>query len=419
MTRSVDQALPQRRVVEVLGPWVQNKGDDLMLRAVVERLGERYRLVASPDLSGHLLDQPDLRRLEWQPTAGQYALAARQRSVKGGWDLLKRAARLALMPQGSLEAQGVIDGRGLQALLDCSGFAYGDQWSTRRVKARAAYYAKLKGRGVRLVLLPQALGPFDRPEVREEVRAMLAPFDLIYARDEASLKHVRALQLGAPRTERTPDITHLLDGTTPQDATAWASRVCVVPNARMVDRTTPEVGGRYVDFMARCVRAVREGGLQPVIVLHETNDVELVREITGRLGFDVPVLDEDAQVTKGYLGACYANVGSRYHSLIGSLSQGTPSLGTSWTHKYEALFAEYGCPDLSLPLRREMEDLDRAVHEFLAPARQAPLRRQLGEAAEGQKARVEQMWQSVENVLVSTTVADDPGESLVAAGGAS
>lgn len=384
--------------VEVLGPWVQNKGDDLMLRAVVERLADSVVLAASSDLGGDGFDRT-FRRIEWRPTLGQYALAARHRSLGEGLDLVRRTARLAVASPSRLEARGIVEGRRLDALLDCSGFAYGDQWSTRRVNVRAAYYDRLRQSGARLVLLPQALGPFERPEVRDGVRRMLAPFDLVYARDEVSLKHVWSLGLGGVRVERAPDITHLLDGQPPSDPDAWARRVCVVPNARMLDKTPREVSARYVDFVVSAIGTARGAGLEPVLVLHETNDVDLVAEILRRVDGEVPVFDEDAVVTKGYLGACYANVGSRYHSLVSSLSQGTPSLGTSWTHKYGALFAEYGVPELSLSLRGDDADLDRTLAEVLAPERQGPLRRQLAAAAASQKEKVESMWQAVENVL--------------------
>ncbi len=387
-------------VVEILGPWLLNKGDDLMLRAVADRLGPRHRLAASSDLGANGEGEgPDLLRVLWPPSPGDYGAEFRAGSVSRGIRLLKRDAALRLLPAPALARLGYASGRSVTGLLDCSGFAYGDQWSTRRPERRLEYLTRVKRRGCRLILLPQALGPFQEPHVRDSVRELLEQFDLVFARDRHSLQHVQGLGLTGPQVDVVPDITHLVRPAPPRDPGLWANRVCVVPNARMLDKTSPEVSRRYVAFLTRGIQAFREGGLDPCLVLHERNDGSLVTEILDRLRFALPVVDEDGLVTKGILGASQAVLSSRYHALVGALSQGTPALGTSWSHKYEALFQEYGCTEYLLRPDRSPEEVEGVIREFLDPARRGALREQLTRVSRGHQAAVAGMWERVEGTL--------------------
>lgn len=387
-------------IVEILGPWLLNKGDDLMLRAVVERLGSRHRVAASSDLGANGEGEgPDLLRVRWPATGEDYAAGVRAASVTRILRFLRKDAALRLLPTSALARRGYVSGRAVTGLLDCSGFAYGDQWSTRRPGKRLEYLTRLKAQGCRMVLLPQALGPFEEPEVRDSARALLEQFDLVFARDRYSFEHVRGLSLNGPDVAAVPDITHLARPVRPADPELWASRVCVVPNTRMLDKTSPAVADRYVEFLVRAIRAFRKGGLEPWMVLHERNDRPLVAEIAERLGSDLPLVDEDGLVTKGILGASYAVLSSRYHALVGALSQGTPALGTSWSHKYEALFQEYGCTHCLVRPDRSPEELDALIRDFIDPGRRRALSEQLAQVSRGHQAAVSRMWDRVESTL--------------------
>jgi hypothetical protein len=386
--------------VEILGPWLLNKGDELMLRAVMERLGPRHLLAVSSDLGGALPSgRSSLHRVRWSPEWKEYASAIRSGSVRRLFQLARRSAGLTLLPAPFVERNGYVSGSSLTGLLDCSGFAYGDQWSTRRPEKRREYLTRLKRQGCRLILLPQALGPFDDPEVRDSARALLNQFDLVFAREADSFEHVRGLELTGPRVGFAPDITHLAGPVPPPDPDVWASRVCVVPNTRMMDKTAPEVGRRYLDFLIRAIHAFRKGGLEPCLVIHERNDGLLVEELMKGLDFALPVVDEDGAVTKGVLGASYAVLSSRYHALVGALSQGTPALGTSWAHKYDALFEEYGCPECLVRPDRGPDEVESVIRDFIEPGRREALSERLTRIAGEQRAAVERMWEEVEAVL--------------------
>ncbi len=401
MTTPIPHASRDAPLVEIRGPWLANKGDALMLQAVVAALGGRFALAAEGGLGTARLPRgAGVERLAWG--------GVEEARLSKGWmtrtrraQALRDAALLAL-PERARRALRLRGGREVRGLIDASGFAYGDQWGPERMRRRAAYYAMLKGSGVRLVLAPQALGPFERPEIRDAARALLAPFERAYARDGRSKRHLDALDLPPGVARVAPDVTHLLHPPAPP-AGAWGQRACVVPNARMLDRTEGEVAGRYVAFLLAALRLMREAGLDPFLMLHESNDAGLAAEIArragGGAGGGVEIVDPPAPEAKAILGAARVVLSSRYHALIGALSQGVPTIGTSWSHKYDQLFEEYGCPEMLLtPLAGEATLRDRLARALEAPSRDA-LRATLRDAARAQSAKVEAMWDDLRGVL--------------------
>lgn len=388
----------EKLTIEILGPWLLNKGDALNLWSVATRFRDSSTLAVSSRLGLEKLPkEPNLKEIRWRPGGQELGRAVRSASPKALLRWVRNTAVLSVNPRSLLRARGIVSGGDVDVLLDCSGYAYGDVWSTRRLEERTVHLAKLKRQGALAVMLPQALGPFEKPEMRASAQKMFTYYDLIYARDEVSLGHVQGLNISGPVVAMAPDITHLLDGPPPTDAETWASRVCIVPNARMIDRTSERTGNRYFDFLLQCVEGVRSSGLEPCLLIHEENDRVLAQEIKGAAKISLPVVDEDAVVTKGIIGASYAVIGSRYHALISSLSQAVPVIGTSWSHKYDELFDDYGCSQ-HLMSTLDTEVVEK-VEEFLDPSSRKALHERQAERAEAQKAKVEDLWERVESMM--------------------
>ncbi len=137
------------------------------------------------------------------------------------------------------------------------------------------------------------------------------------------------------------------------------------------------------------------------MIVHEVNDHDLARRVCDEAKKELLVIDEDSYITKGFLGACYAVVGSRYHSLVSAMSQGTPTMGTSWTHKYDALFEEYECPRWLVSPHEDPSRMDRKIEDFLDVENQRELRAKLDRIAAMQKEKVELMWRDVESLFQS------------------
>lgn len=387
--------------VEVIGPWLHNSGDALMLWAVAAHYRARAKLGASSNLGlDHFPSDPSLYKVVWPARATEVVAAARRLD---GWEigrLARNSLMLALRADTPLLESGRLPGRGLDLVLDCSGYGYGDIWSLRRVGFRRDYYARLKRQGAAIAMLPQAFGPFEDPRMAEAMRGLLEQCDLVVARDSVSRSHLESLvPERAGSFLQAPDITYLLDGEAPADAEIWANRVAIVPNTRMLDRTIQSVRDSYLQFLVRAVSAVRHVGLEPVILVHETNDAPLVDRLSQEVGPPCPVLRNDALQLKGMIGAARGVIASRYHACVSALSQGVPTIGSSWNHKYEMLFSEHGCEDLLLSPDAKDLALETAVARWFAdPVERQSLAVRIGQAAARQKAAVMAMWCEIDEL---------------------
>jgi hypothetical protein len=382
------------RIVEVVGPWLKNRGDELMLWSVAEQCRSSLLAVSTTLGLDELPPNPPLYQVKWTPTLADCVASARARDVGRLLRQLRNTAALTVLSRSKLLSRRVVSGRDLALLLDCSGYAYGDAWSTRRMDEREKYYRRVKRHGAALALLPQALGPFENPSVRHAAVRLLSLFDVVYARDSQSLAHAESLGLRGVTIGLAPDISHLLSGLAPEEPEMWASRVCIVPNERMRDRTAPEEAIAYSAFLTRMVQLVQEAGLEPCLVVHEDNDVALAYEVANQSAGNVPVVQENALVLKGIFGACYAVVSSRYHAVVSALSQATPVLTTSWQHKYEALLNDYGCMNSLIDVSKKAS-LEQRIRSFLDPQQITAERARLKPIAEAQKQKVRTMWHGI------------------------
>jgi colanic acid/amylovoran biosynthesis protein len=284
-------------------------------------------------------------------------------------------------------------------LLDASGFALGDQWAASGRRNRTLEkFRSFRRAGKSVVLLPQAFGPFQANlAMRGVARDMVETTDLVYARDESSLGHLREIVPDHPGLRLAPDFTALVEGLAPCDMPAGDAPAAVIPNTQMVVRTDIGEDG-YLGFLIGSIQLLRANGLDPFVLLYETSkDRAIAAAVQSELG-DVEVVEHpDARVLKGIIGRCVVTVGSRFHGLVSALSQGVPSIGTGWSHKYSELFREYGCSECLVDLRSNPERFADIVSEVVS---QRELRRKaLLERAVPIRHQIRAMWGEIDSLL--------------------
>lgn len=82
-----------------------------------------------------------------------------------------------------------------------------------------------------------------------------------------------------------------------------------------------------------------------------------------------------------------------------ALSQAVPAIATGWSHKYQELLQEYGCPECLLDVRATQREIAEALYRLThGPERESYVNR-LRERAERQNELVNNMWQEVDRVL--------------------
>jgi polysaccharide pyruvyl transferase WcaK-like protein len=289
------------------------------------------------------------------------------------------ASRLArIVPREWLMRNGLIHADDVDMHIDASGFAYGDTWGARRTNRMVMLSRRWRQRKQPLVMLPQAYGSFEEPDVGRACRQYLSASELIFARDETSLGHLVRLGLPSERLHLAPDFT--LDPALISDGwDAESELVAIVPNQRFLD--TAGAGSDYVDLMKSCVRQVIALGLVPEVVLHEATDRRLAEEIAGAAG--CRVVDEGSTSETSTLFARYRFVvASRYHALVAAMANGVPVVAIGWSHKYRGLMNDYGVATLScdhtdsslvLGRIRHVASNDVDIHNQLMTARKSLL----------------------------------------------
>ncbi len=169
----------------------------------------------------------------------------------------------------------------------------------------------------------------------------------------------------------------------------------------MVEKMGAEDAGQYIPFLARVVEQAEALQLDTAVLLHDTVvDHELVEPLEQQLGRSIRIIQaSDPLKLKAWLGAAKVVVGSRFHALVGALSQGVPTLASGWSHKYQMLLEDYGCPELVLPVSADADQVALSMQQAVRAPERDRLVKCLEEHGAAQGAAVETMWSEVMQVL--------------------
>jgi colanic acid/amylovoran biosynthesis protein len=383
-------------IIEIKGVGFENKGAHLMLLAIIEQVKTRW---------------PDARIALARScgTAEQRAMvrALLKWSLRKSWlDLNAVAYFLPRWLRRALIGVGVVTEADLDVVLDASGFAYSDQWpATLRMWHLKRELRRCKKHRTPYVFLPQAFGPFSDKGTGADVATSFADATLICAREPQSRCHITACTGPLDNLAVYGDFTPLVEGHGPASVTLGgkllplAQAACIVPNHNMLSarNTHPEWVSRYPGMLIDAIEYYRELGLTPFFLNHEgAADSALIAAINSRLPTPV-VVENDPLRVKGLLGGAGAVLCSRYHGCISALSQGVACVGTSWSHKYDALYTDYGASELLLPPAVTTEQLRRVIDFSLDSG--SGLAQRIRSRASVQKAASEAMWDLVQRTV--------------------
>jgi len=301
-------------LIEIKGTGFVNKGAELMLHAILQKVGGAF-----PDASFAMAPS----RSQDYVKRARLGLYQKVRLQKYGVQLGKLGW---LIPKRLRHRYGlVLDGE-VHVVLDASGFLYSDQCFEYSSVAMASYVKTWKKLGTKIVLLPQAMGAFTSSNIRKAFAFVVCNADLVFPRDDVSYKHVTDLVGKRENVQKAPDFTNLVPGIMPPDSERFRGRFCLVPNYRMIDKTSDGQSGLYPSFCATCIRLLVESGNKPFVLIHEgESDLRLAESIVRESREDIEIIKEtDALRIKGVLGLCAGVISSRYHGLVSALSQGVP-----------------------------------------------------------------------------------------------
>jgi len=367
------------------GTGTHNKGAELMAIAVLE----------------HFRARPNPPEFAVPPSFGNY----RDRVKYGLWTLLAerrfgRSKLVAWLAHSSFRKKyGLVNENDVVAVLDASGFAFGDQHGPGPTQTMADHCRRWKRQRKKVILLPQAFGPFTGSAIRSACRVLVQNCDLVFAREEQSYQHLVDVVGQQPHIRMAPDFTPLVRGIIPEGWEPKDNILFVVPNMRMVDKTDQTTAERYIPFLADTIKAVLHNGLHAIILIHTPEDRDLVKPIQDICDFPLDVVEETCPLRlKGVLGTAYAVISSRFHALVGALSQGVPALALGWSHKYSQLMQDYGCPEAVAHVGDQVT-LTRWLEAIVCEGTRKEIREHLNQRNQHLRTRVEEMWSAVDGVL--------------------
>ncbi|MEH8015819.1 polysaccharide pyruvyl transferase family protein [Rheinheimera muenzenbergensis] len=376
-------------MIEVKGVQFVNKGAELMLHAVLQKLQQYW-----PEADIALAPGPN------SSYKARARLGAYQKIPlsKAGLELNSFSYLLPASLRNWLKTRlGLVTEADIDIVLDASGFAYSDQWPEASVIQLCGEIVRARKHRKKYILLPQAFGPFTRPADIARLKVALPMANLICAREQSSLKHVYELIGESGNLLQFPDFTNLVQPKLNDKYSSMSESVLIVPNSNMISSRNKQTLWKqnYILILKNAVQVVKNIGLNPVLLNHEgAADDEICQQV--KQGTDIAVFKEtDPLLVKGIIGASKAVICSRFHGCVSALSQGVPCLGTSWSHKYERLFEEYGQTEALLSADTTIEQLKQKLQQAIYAVDSAELAAKRALL----KQQSEQMWQQVVAVI--------------------
>lgn len=343
-------------LIEIRGTQFVNKGAELMLRAILERIRLKW-----PNAEIAMLPNKNC------PFILRAEIPAYQRVSlrKGFFEFDFLSYFIPLTFRSWLKSRlGFVFEADIDIVLDASGFAYGDQWSDRSALQLSNEIVRFKKNNKKYILMPQALGPFSSKPVRKSLALALPSATIIFAREDESFSNVADLIGEAGNLIKSPDFTNIIRGSA--GSINNKSYGLIIPNGKMVSakNTNIEWRNEYFKILCLSVEAMRKMGITPVILNHEGPADEgicqaLAQEYKLEIFGDLNALEVKATILSAELIVC-----SRFHGCVSALTQAVPCLGTSWSHKYECLFDEYGKRDFLL----SPSSTDRNIEKMMKDA---------------------------------------------------
>jgi colanic acid/amylovoran biosynthesis protein len=372
-------------IIEVSGVGFRNMGASLMLAAA------RQALCSWDIVDGVALNALVGTRKQRQTAGCSDILRLDIYSLR--WLSPALDTGLRFVPAATLRAMGAHRAADIDALFDASGFAFGDQHGALAARKKARLFASYALAGKPVVLLPQAFGPFAKREVAEAAKNALDHTDLIFARDQESLGQVRSLGLTKPNVHLAPDFTNLIE---PPIERLPHRTVVVIPNGRMTQMVDTVTRNSYLRFLRTCTATALESGFRVVVLAHEPMDYEFAEKLHRDFREGVTCRSSGDPVRiKAFVGGAQLVISSRFHGLANALSQCVPAIGTSWSHKYQHLFADYDCEDGLWPVD-DPSSTSRRLASWLDDDALDARRAALGEPARTLKDEARAMWSTVQ-----------------------
>lgn len=284
--------------------------------------------------------------------------------------------------------------------IDASGFTFSDQWhpSELRIKSREYHLSKYKQQGTKIIFLPQAFGPAKLENTRKELFVLNNYADVIMPRENVSLKYLLECGINKNKIKKYTDFTSLVKGNFPQQYKHLKNGICIIPNLRMIDKGIISLQ-EYIDLLVGIIKSASIIEKPVYLLNHEgKGDEDLAYKCKNKLSGEIEVVTGlNALEVKGLIASSYLCISSRFHGVASALNSSVPCLSTSWSHKYEELYKDYGLSDCIL----DISDINKCilkVSSYLTAETNGKVRKILDRTVPKIKEETAEMWKFIWNL---------------------
>lgn len=281
--------------------------------------------------------------------------------------------------------------------LDASGFAISDQQSVYRgwlegLVNQVINYSKL---GTKIICLPQAVGPFEGDVARDAILIYSRLVDIFFAREEISYNYMKSVGYNMNKVLISGDFTSLVEGVFPQRYDHLRGGICIIPNSKMIS-SQKITFDKYIELLSLIANECKKHSRPIYLLNHEgVGDERIAYKCSKLLNDTVEVVTNiNALEVKGLISSAYLCISSRFHGVVSALNSNVPCLATSWSHKYEALFNDYGQHNCILPLN-DNEECMSLIKKNLQRDVNSEIRIQLSKRIPYIKEETYKMWKKV------------------------
>ncbi|MEU6774068.1 polysaccharide pyruvyl transferase family protein [Streptomyces sp. NPDC046759] len=214
--------------------------------------------------------------------------------------------------------------------------------------------------GVPVVWAPQSFGPFPAAAQRRLVGRVMRRSAAVLAREDVSVGELLACGVPAGNIERAVDAGFAF---APERRTDWRARLGIGPDDRLVGITArrwlaPAAQEHYERELARTIDAIQATGTRAVLIPQVSTDYLgdddriCERRIAGYCTSDPLMVDEvvDYRDLKGLYDECTLLIGTRFHSVIFSLTSDVPCVAIEYEHKTRGIMADLGLGEWVVPI---------------------------------------------------------------------
>lgn len=374
--------------IVLTGVETENKGAELMLYAILQEIERRFQnaeVYISPNSNAQGLDYIHTNvKLRYWP----FEHFAMKTHLSGFLRMLHLPTKI-VTDHYAVAADYLLDGSGFCFSDQCKLWGREPEWWEQLLKRQYNH-------GAKIVFLPQAFGPFEMDLTKNALEVLNRYASIIMPREKRSYKYLEESGLvNMDKVKMFTDFTSLVEGIFPTQLEHLKNGICIIPNIRMLEKGVLSFDD-YKQLLASIIKKGKESGHVVYLLNHEgEKDKQLAMKLKFGLQEEIEVVTGlNALETKGLIASAYALISSRFHGIASALNSCVPCLATSWSHKYQELFNDYGLNDRLLPLN-DFDEAMAKVDDLFYEKKNQELRDFLAWRVPLIKADTKRMWKLV------------------------